>query len=106
MGCIHSLIYVIVGLALWRLWTTDYTVLWWFLFASAILTLWTAGTVRTAYRQALSEAAPQDEFEAVVAEQAANRSDVVRFWVIGNMVLTVVTLVLSVVGIVLSFYLI
>ncbi len=102
VGWLFSLVYVVAGVALWRVRSTEHSILWWCILASAVLTFWTTATIRTAYRQALGEAAPRDEVEAFVADQEAKDSDVVRFWVKANMVLTAVMLVLSVVGLVVS----
>jgi hypothetical protein len=103
MGClVYRLVYVIAGIALWRMWTSCYAALWWSLLIAVILYFWTAETVRTAYRQCLAEASPQDECEKVLAEQLARDNDVVRLWVGVNFVLCVVTAVLAIIGLALS----
>lgn len=98
MGCLIELIYVLAASALWRLWRSEQSLLWWSVLGAAVLMFWTAATVRTSYRMEIAAREPRDEVEALIADDEAKRSDVVRFWVYAHMVLTGLTLVLSVLG--------
>ena len=104
MGClIISLINLLAALSLWRLWATDHNVLWWCILSSAVASWFSAEAVRNAYKSAVSGARVTDEFEAVMADMEAKNSPAVRFCANVSMVLTAITLILSVVGLVLSF---
>jgi hypothetical protein len=96
LGLLRFLIYALAALALYRLWPVR-GFLWWTLLASAILMAWTAATVR----KAVSDLASVDPAVAINPGLAGHKSadgsrQVVRFWVMVNMVITVVVLALSI----------
>jgi len=96
------LIYALAAYALYRLWPARGFV-WWTLLASAILMVWTAATLKTAVR----DRASVDLAVAVNPGLAAQRSaygstQVVRYRVAVNVVISAVTLALSIWAIVMS----
>jgi hypothetical protein len=99
---IRYLIYALAAYALYRLWSARGFV-WWALLASAILMGWTAAMVKTAVK----DRASVDLAVAVNPRLAAHRSvrgstQVVRYRVAVNVVISAVTLALSIWAIVVS----
>ena len=96
------LIYALAAYALYRLWPARGFV-WWTLLASAILMVWTAATLKTA----VGDRTSVDLAVAVNPGLAAQRSaygstQVVRYRVAANVVISAVTLALSIWAIVTS----
>jgi hypothetical protein len=101
---IGSLVYGLAAFGLYRLWSSSQQALWWALLVAAVLMFLTGETVKTAVR----DLAATDVAVAANPLLASLRSpdgstNVVRFWITVNMVITGVTLVLAIWGIVASY---
>lgn len=75
---------ILALIALFRLWSSSYNILWWIILALFILDWLTGETVKT-------------------AKKDGSKGDVIRFWVWANMAISLSCVLLSVFGIILSF---
>jgi hypothetical protein len=82
---IRPIVYGLSGIALWWLWGSTSTTLWWSVLVAVVLDAWTASTVKTAAQQEGTYASP-----------------VVTFWVKVNAVVFCVTAILAVSAAILS----
>ncbi len=76
---------ILALIALFRLWNSSHKILWWIILVLFILDWLTGETVKTATKN-------------------SSEGDVIRFWVWANMIISISCFLLSVFGIILSFY--
>lgn len=90
---------IVGGIAAWRLWHTDHTVLWWSLVV-AMFFMWSGRqTIRSAYEQAAAGwPEPQDNLDRTVIHAHVMRDGPVRFWTGAHIVATLTSLILGCVG--------
>jgi len=99
---LRYLIYALAAYALYRLWPARGFV-WWTLLASAILMMWTAATLKTAVRDRASVDLAVAVNPGLAAQRSAHGStQVVRYRVAVNVVISAVTVALSIWAIVMS----
>jgi hypothetical protein len=107
VGLVYYLVYGIAALALWRLWGTNYKLLWFLILGAVILKAWTAATSKTAYNQErkllLVNCPSPTDAQLQIVHQAASECSVVNFWVKVNIVVSILTALLSGIGLALSF---
>ena len=101
LSIIVALVYLLAGIALYRHWPTDHRILWWTILVSVVLMAWTKSTIKTAMSMAvheLADAAFDGDFELATAAKPWVGDRVTNFWTAANFVITLVTLVVSVIG--------
>ena len=102
MKWLRYLISALAAYALYRLWPARGFV-WWTLLASAIVMVWTAAMVKTAVKDRASvDLAVAVNPRLAVHRSARGSTQVVRYWLTVNVVISAVTLALSIWALVVS----